>query len=885
MSLHVAIAGMTSTQRFLYTGLKRPDSGEGMKAVREFYERQSLQRQSDPTLDWMDETSPNNLRDVHGLYCPEEPALEKSVRDVFLTGNMGAVRKDFQMLMNYCAADVKATLNVFCQVFPQFCERLPHPASLGGMLLMGTAYLPVNKNWQKYINAANEAYEKKNDEIKDSLMDLADATLAYAENERYKNDVWLWNLNWKPRNVRLVDDSETIEGDVIEEIVLKKRKVRVVKRPNWYAAMCPIQREFDVSAGMLPGKPVKISLQMQATPKLMRMTWKGYPLHYDDELKWGYLVPSGDVMTPEESALAKELNKQEAEASQEENTDNINEKSKKLTWKEERALLQFPLASFQEYCKNLKTDQAPADDAETPAAPAHSSGDLERKLHELSKELESVMDLESYLLIKNEVSAVKRRIMSKRQKPLLAAKFNVNKHRESTGKPLFESVTYYQLPHKDGRGSPVGNPFSYDFQAYIENGTLRSGSDLLLSDLLKVNKLTSYWKKSKKRIEEQMVVMKEGGETGAILPRIVTAGTVTRRAVEGTWLTASNAYPDRVGSELKAMIQAPQGHCFVGADVDSQELWIAAVLGDSHFGGVHGCTAFGWMTLQGTKKDATDFHSRTAQVAGITRDQAKVFNYSRIYGAGEKFAVELLRQFNPALSREEAFKKASKLYRYTKGKRKYTYTSTSDDEQGSQSTDRWSGGTESAMFNRLESIARSSEPRTPALGARISRALQPDKVGNDFITSRINWIVQSSGVDYLHVILVSMAWLFNKFNISGRFSISIHDEVRYLVREDDKYRAALALQIANLWTRALFAHQLGMHDLPQSVAFFSAVDIDSCLRKEPHLDCVTPSNPLGLQRGYDIAPGQALSVHEILEKTGGSLRPTSIELEKASDSE
>ncbi len=29
---------------------------------------------------------------------------------------------------------------------------------------------------------------------------------------------------------------------------------------------------------------------------------------------------------------------------------------------------------------------------------------------------------------------------------------------------------------------------------------------------------------------------------GAILPRIVTAGTVTRRAVEATWLTASNAY-------------------------------------------------------------------------------------------------------------------------------------------------------------------------------------------------------------------------------------------------------------------------------------------------------------------------------------------------------
>lgn len=31
------------------------------------------------------------------------------------------------------------------------------------------------------------------------------------------------------------------------------------------------------------------------------------------------------------------------------------------------------------------------------------------------------------------------------------------------------------------------------------------------------------------------------GVYGAILPRVVTAGTVTRRAVEKTWLTASNA--------------------------------------------------------------------------------------------------------------------------------------------------------------------------------------------------------------------------------------------------------------------------------------------------------------------------------------------------------
>ncbi len=81
--------------------------------------------------------------------------------------------------------------------------------------------------------------------------------------------------------------------------------------------------------------------------------------------------------------------------------------------------------------------------------------------------------------------------------------------------------------------------------------------------------------------------------------KIACLGTLTRRAVEKTWLTASNAKEDRVGSELKAMVIAPDDYTFVGADVDSQELWIAAVIGDSHFTGEHGSTALGWMTLQG----------------------------------------------------------------------------------------------------------------------------------------------------------------------------------------------------------------------------------------------------------------------------------------------
>ena len=126
-----------------------------------------------------------------------------------------------------------------------------------------------------------------------------------------------------------------------------------------------------------------------------------------------------------------------------------------------------------------------------------------------------------------------------------------------------------------------------------------------------------------------------------------------RRAVEKTWLTASNAKSDRIGSELKCYVRAPPGHHFVGADVDSQELWLASILGDAMVG-EHGATPLGWMCLQGDKAQETDLHSKTASAAQVSRDQAKILNYGRIYGAGEPFARLLLMQFNPSLSDKEA---------------------------------------------------------------------------------------------------------------------------------------------------------------------------------------------------------------------------------------
>ena len=104
----------------------------------------------------------------------------------------------------------------------------------------------------------------------------------------------------------------------------------------------------------------------------------------------------------------------------------------------------------------------------------------------------------------------------------------------------------------------------------------------------------------------------------------------------------------------------------------------------------------------------------------------------------------------------------------------------------------------------------------------------------------------------------------SNLRISGSL-LDFGTRLRY-VKEEEKCSAALVLQIANLWTRSLFAYRLDMDYVPQGVAFFSEVDVDNVLRKEVDMPCVTPSQPV------PIPPGARLDISSILEKTnGGSL--------------
>lgn len=843
MSLHIATVGFTTFQRMLFQANKNQTS---RSEVRDHLEKHKY-RVVKPNIEWMDTGTMNNLNDVYQFHC-KGPPLEKSKRDVFVSGTMKEVREQFQSLVSYCAQDVIATHAVFSHLWTEFLERFPHPVTLSGMLEMGTAFLPVNQNWDRYQEQANDTYNDLQRELKLILMQLADDACELLHEEKYKEDVWLWDLDWSTAQFKLKKETnnkrqnkivqkvdnikadEETEEDVMNDVFatasrLPKRLTHKPGYPNWYRELCPRNN----SANWNPG-PSLITSQLRIAPKLLRLTWDGYPVHYDNEHGWGYLVPKHHVYPQKKEMLDGEDDR--VQIVDENEPDDLDNKPK------------FPLKQFLELCNE-------------------NTGTADEKNS-------SSMSLDPQPLVDKKGMDAKER--NKHWKNVgFRWKFNKTGSSDRTGPFIVDNIPayFFKIPHKDGKTKRVGNPLAKDYINKIGDGTLMAFAGNDSADAaLRINKMCSYWKNNQQRIESQMVVWAKKAELplsvirhkdyleekqyGAIIPRIVQAGTVTRRAVEPTWLTASNAYEDRIGSELKAMVQSPPGYCFVGADVDSQELWIASIIADSHFAQMHGCTALSWMNLQGKKSDKTDMHSKTAELVDISRDHAKMFNYGRIYGAGQKFAEQLLMQFNHRLSQEEAQTRAKKLYLATKGQR-------------DPNTGEWRGGSESYMFNKLEQIAKDAQPSTPVLGCRISKALEPEFVSDDFMTSRINWVVQSSAVDYLHLMLVSMKWLMEEFSINGRFCISIHDEVRYLIQTKDQHTAALALQITNLFTRSLFAYKLGMFDLPQSVAFFSSVDIDTCLRKEVDMDCLTPSNPHGLKIGYNIPLGESLDIYQLLE--------------------
>ncbi|KAH8830248.1 hypothetical protein DL96DRAFT_1668176 [Flagelloscypha sp. PMI_526] len=867
MSLHVAVKGISSHQRPAWNKYKKAKEvaqeqrDEAVAAVADMLlevedklatetdevhrtqlvgRRTNLSRQlavdvagdeeEETEKRWEELTSANSLRDVAKLHCGIE--VDKEIRSDFMTCSREDILRGINDYLAYNIGDVSVTHSVYKAAFPEFMARCPHPVSFAGILTMGSSILPVNNEWENYLEQAERVFQEMANGVKENLKAVAEKACAMMAPDGtgggWEDDPWLSQLDWSPKA------AGTSRGS-----------------PQWF---------LDVSED-----PCSSKVYERILPNLLELSFEGHPMAYNSKEKWHYLV-DGEIhrlqsangrkigsilskkhalpllqngqMTSRDLSLAIRL----AQGGKEKPTQDILDLAK-------RVLDQYPdsAPSGHPFLDQLDWKNPQIVQAKRTAAKAPKpKGPLWPKWYwEATKPKKDTPPGTLDITARSRLAPLLLRLswlgwplvhsrehgwtfrvpgsaeFTTRASPL---KFFDPEDQALADMALHGGFLFYKMPHKDGESANVGSPLSKTFMKFAQDGTLSSPGDEA-KEALDLNAQCSYWISARDRIMNQMVVWdrsKQFGfpdvssegtpqKWGLILPQVITMGTVTRRAIEKTWLTASNAKKNRVGSELKAMVRAPPGYAIVGADVDSEELWISSCMGDAQFG-LHGATAIGWMTLEGTKSAGTDLHSKTAGILGISRDQAK--------------AQQL----------------AENLYASTKGRN--THRNDLFDHKF------WFGGTESFVFNKLEDIALSDRPQTPALGCGVTYALSkeylPPGFGTDYMTSRINWVVP-------------IIW--------ARYLISVHDELRYLVKEEDKYRAALALQVANVWTRSMFAYRLGMDDLPQGVAFFSAVDVDHVLRKEVDMPCVTPSQPTP-----NPSMAESLDISKTLEYThGGSL--------------
>lgn len=146
---------------------------------------------------WEELTCANSLADVAKLHCGIE--MDKEIRKDFLTRTPAEIVEGIQDYLGYCANDVAVTHTIFCKVLPQFLSACPSPVSFSGVLTMGSSFLPVNEEWDAYIENAERTYRELDDKVKKRLIDLAHDAKDMMESESWKEDPWLSQLDWTPK--------------------------------------------------------------------------------------------------------------------------------------------------------------------------------------------------------------------------------------------------------------------------------------------------------------------------------------------------------------------------------------------------------------------------------------------------------------------------------------------------------------------------------------------------------------------------------------------------------------------------------------------------------------------------------------------------------------
>jgi DNA polymerase gamma 1 len=309
-----------------------------------------------------------------------------------------------------------------------------------------------------------------------------------------------------------------------------------------------------------------------------------------------------------------------------------------------------------------------------------------------------------------------------------------------------------------------------------------------------------------------------------------------------------------VGANVRALFKPPRGMRFITADFDSQELLLAAELGDAILEaykrvGYRGSTPFSISCHIGEKENKTTPHWLLSLSAQIDYTLAKNIGYAVIYGQSVNGSVDYFLMANKDMSQSEALERATTTHNKQKGVR-----------------DRASGlyynGAASPTYNNLNRLVASPDPRSLLSHQQMSKALSQAK--GDFVTTKQNWFIQEAGSSMRDRLVVYSWYFMQRYNISGRLVMTVHDEALHCVVEHQAELMAYILQLSHLYITAWKTDRLNLDILPAGQSYFSSVEVDTRWRKS--VTANPPSTPdmpdTVWEPGYSLNPSRLTALIE-----------------------
>ena len=205
--------------------------------------------------------------------------------------------------------------------------------------------------------------------------------------------------------------------------------------------------------------------------------------------------------------------------------------------------------------------------------------------------------------------------------------YEVERFSEKTGKQLkSEVVTFNPASRQQIAEKLIG--LGWKPEKKTEKGSVIVDESTLMGLKYPIAQMLAEYMMLQKRIAQIESWLEVVGSDGRVHGRVITNGAVTGRATHmkpnmAQIPNSSSPY----GPECRQCWTVEEGNVLVGADASGLELrMLAHYMKDENYVKT---------VCEGSSKDGTDIHTINQKAAGLqTRDQAKTFIYSWMYGAG-----------------------------------------------------------------------------------------------------------------------------------------------------------------------------------------------------------------------------------------------------------